>query len=154
MNLSDDNTNYFSLQNITTENFDKIIKLDPNSEHMTPNIYSIAECLIMDKNKLFVNGIYYIDELIGTDHNGKEIIDYHIRMKGVSNSTLEYELKQEIKKENPCYENMLQMYMHLYEGNSIDFDLTEGMGKSRFKISKSFGVETIDKFSRQIKFIV
>jgi hypothetical protein len=96
----------------------------------------------------------YIDELIGTDHNGKEIIDYHIRMKGVSNSTLEYELKQEIKKENPCYENMLQMYMHLYEGNSIDFDLTEGMGKSRFKISKSFGVETIDKFSRQIKFIV
>jgi len=96
----------------------------------------------------------YIDELVGTDHNGKEIIDYHIRMKGVSNSTLEYELKQEIKKENPHYENMLEMYMHLYKGNSIDFDLTEGMGKSRFRISKSFGVETIDKFSRQIKFIV
>lgn len=94
----------------------------------------------------------YIDELVGTAHDGKEIIDYHIRMKGVSNSTLEYELQQELKKENPYYTNMLEMYQHLFKGNSIDFDLTEGMGKSRFKISKSFGVSTIDKFSREIKF--
>jgi len=91
----------------------------------------------------------YIDELVGTDHNGKEVIDYHIRMKGIPNSTLEYELKR-----NPNYGNMLGMYMQLYNGKSIDFDLTEGMGKSRFRISKSFGVETIDKFSRQIKFMV
>ena len=27
----------------------------------------------------------YIDELVGKDANGKEVVDYHIRMKGVPN---------------------------------------------------------------------
>lgn len=88
----------------------------------------------------------YVDRLVGKDCDGNEVVDYHIRLKGVPNSTIEYEIKhQDIG-------DVINLYESMYNGNSINFDLTEGMGKSRFQIQKNFGVKTITDFKRNICF--
>jgi hypothetical protein len=88
----------------------------------------------------------YIDRLVGIDEDGNERVAYHIRLKGVPNSTIEYEIKHQE------YENAIELYEELYEGEKINFDLTEGMGKCRFQIQKNFGVKTLKKFDRIISF--
>jgi hypothetical protein len=88
----------------------------------------------------------YVNRLVGTDEDGNERIDYHIRLKGVPNSTIEYEIKHQ------NFDNVIQLYEKLYKGEKINFDLTEGMGKSRFQIQKNFGVRTLKEFNRSISF--
>ena len=88
----------------------------------------------------------YVNRLVGIDEDGNEIIDYHIRLKGVPNSTIEYEVDRQ------KFKNVIEMYEKLHQGNKINFDLTEGMGKSRFQIQKNFGVKTLNKFDRSISF--
>jgi ribosomal protein S18 acetylase RimI-like enzyme len=46
-----------SLEEITDQNFDKVISLNPNSDHMTPNKSSIAEFTKLDHDKAFMNAI-------------------------------------------------------------------------------------------------
>lgn len=46
-----------SLEQITSQNFERVICMNPNSDHMTPNVYSIAEFSTMDHNKAFMNAI-------------------------------------------------------------------------------------------------
>lgn len=88
----------------------------------------------------------YVDKLVGKDCDGNEVIDYHIRLKGVPNTTIEYEIKhQDIG-------DVIKLYEKMHSGECINFDLTEGMGKSRFQIQKNFGVKTVTDFKRKICF--
>lgn len=88
----------------------------------------------------------YIDRLVGLDDNNNEIIDYHIRLKGVPNSTIEYEIN------NQQIGDAIKLYEKLYGDETINFDLTEGHGKARFQIQKNFGIKTLEKFDRKISF--
>lgn len=88
----------------------------------------------------------YIDELVGIDHEGKQRVAYHARMKGVSNDAIEYTKKQK------QYDNLVELYTDLYNGESISFDLCCGGDKAVFKFSGSMSVQTMPTFIREISF--
>ena len=88
----------------------------------------------------------YIDKLEGKSDEGETIVDYHIRMKGIPNSCIEYTFKKE------QFNNPLEMYEKLYEGKEIKFDLLQGKAKDMFKFSKNYSIHTLLEFQRTIKF--
>ena len=94
---------------------------------------------------IFLGKKCYIDELKGIDENGKEQTDYHIRMKGVPNSTIKHTAKN-------LNINVFQLYEKLYQGDKIKFDLTEGGVKANFKINKNGTINTLSFFERIISF--
>ena len=101
---------------------------------------------VVAKRSIFLGKKCYIDELVGTDENGKEKIGHHIRMKGVPNSCVLYTAK----KEN-C--DVFELYEKLYNGEKIMFDLTEGGNKDNFKYHTNSSVETLVDFKREICFV-
>jgi hypothetical protein len=94
---------------------------------------------------IFLGKKCYIDELKGIDENGKEQTDYHIRMKGVPNSTIKYTAKN-------LNLSVFELYEKLYKGDKIKFDLTEGGAKANFKINKNGTINTLPFFERIISF--
>lgn len=88
----------------------------------------------------------YIDRLEGTSDDGEIIVDYHIRMKGIPNSCIEYTYKKE------QFNNPLEMYEKLHDGESINFDLLQGKAKDMFKFNKNYSIHTLLEFQRTIKF--
>jgi hypothetical protein len=101
---------------------------------------------IYANRSIFLGKKCYIDELHGTDEKtGEQKVDYHIRMKGVPNSTIKHTAKN-------LGLTVYQLYEKLYEGKAIKFDLTEGGAKANFKINKNGSINTLAFFERVIKF--
>ena len=94
---------------------------------------------------IFLGKKCYIDELKGVDEYGKEQTDYHIRMKGVPNSTIKYTAKS-------IGVSVYELYEKLYKGDAIKFDLTEGGAKANFKVNKNGTINTLPFFERIICF--
>lgn len=88
----------------------------------------------------------YIDELVGIDEDGNEHVEYHIRMKGIPNSCINY------TTEKMGLQNPYELYRKLLKGNSVNFDLTQGQAKAIFKFNNNYTVETITAFDRRVKF--
>jgi hypothetical protein len=109
--------------------------------------FDLKDCENVFANRsIFLGKKCYIDELYGTDEKtGEQKIDYHIRMKGIPNSTI----KHTAKKMNI---GVFELYEKLYAGESIKFDLTEGGVKANFKINKNGTINTLSFFERIIKF--
>jgi len=112
--------------------------------------HSDFESKIIKKNihasrSIFLGKKCYIDELKGLDDNDNEVIDYHIRLKGVSNDAILYECKR--RKINPY-----ELYEMLYNYETINFDLGCGGLKCNFKFNKDFTIINNDDFKRKIKF--
>lgn len=101
---------------------------------------------IYARRSIFLGKKSYIDELVGTDADGKEHIDYHIRMKGIPNSCLLYTAS----KLN--YANVFDMYADLYAGKSIEVDLTNGGDKANFKFNPDYSCNTLSLFKRTMAF--
>jgi len=98
---------------------------------------------IVSVESYFLGKKMYIDKLQGEDkENGNINIDYHIRLKGVPNSSIIYTSKQLNK-------NVMNLYQDLYNGEKIEFDLLEGGEKSKFeyKLGEYYMKEN---FKRQI----
>jgi diamine N-acetyltransferase len=53
------------LGDITIDNLKEIIDLDPNLNHATPTIYSLAQYALFDHSKSFINSILLDDIIIG-----------------------------------------------------------------------------------------
>jgi hypothetical protein len=83
----------------------------------------------------------YIDKLKG---DGPEI-DYHIRMKGVSNDSIRY-YAQKHKL------SMFDIYVKLYQGKKITFDLACDGTKCCFNFNSDLTISSLYKFERDIKF--
>jgi dGTP triphosphohydrolase len=94
---------------------------------------------------IFLGKKCYIDELKGIDENGQEQTDYHIRMKGVPNSTIKHTAKN-------LGITVFELYEKLYDGEAIKFDLTENGAKENFKINKNGTINTLPFFERIISF--
>jgi hypothetical protein len=94
---------------------------------------------------IFLGKKCYIDELYGTDEKGEQKIDYHVRMKGVPNSTIKHTAKN-------LGVSVYELYEKLYQGDAIKFDLTEGGAKANFKINKNGTINTLSFFERVIAF--
>ena len=87
----------------------------------------------------------YLDQLIGYDENDIKLIEYHIRMKGVSNDSIHYY----------CEQNnitLIELYEKLFNGETIEFDLLSGGRKCKFKQNKEFTICSLTSFPRKIKF--
>jgi len=54
-----------TLKQISSKNFDEVIRLDPGSEHMTPNLKSIIEFINMDRKMTFADAVYIENKIIG-----------------------------------------------------------------------------------------
>jgi hypothetical protein len=94
---------------------------------------------------IFLGKKCYIDELKGIDENGQEQTGYHIRMKGVPNTTIKHTAKN-------LGITVFELYEKLYQGDKIMFDLTEGGAKANFKINKNGTINTLPFFERIISF--
>ncbi|MDR1819328.1 MAG: DNA polymerase [Methanobrevibacter sp.] len=81
----------------------------------------------------------YLDVLTNEDDD----IDYHIRLKGIPNQVIW----------NYCKNNEVgieELYMKLYNGETIIFDLTDG--SQAFKKGKTYEYNTLSTFNRKVKF--
>jgi hypothetical protein len=94
---------------------------------------------------IFLGKKSYIDELNGTDKDGNIKTDYHIRLKGIPNSTIHHTCK--LMKLTP-----IELYEKLYNGEVVEFDLTNAGSKVNFKNEADYTIHTLKKFTRSIKF--
>jgi hypothetical protein len=95
---------------------------------------------------VFLGKKCYIDALEGINSKGEKVEGYHIRMKGIPNKVIEYTSK----KLN--YKNVFDMYLDLYNGIEISFDLTNDGSKANFKFNKDYTINTLSIFTRNISF--
>ena len=95
----------------------------------------------VSQRSYFIGKKIYIDEL--TDKNGN--IDYHIRMKGISNGS--------IKAAAEKFGGLMELYKRLYEGEEICFDLLAS-GKPSFEIGDAFTIQTRREFFRNIQAMI
>jgi hypothetical protein len=95
---------------------------------------------------VFLGKKCYIDELECVAEDGKKYIDYHIRMKGVPTSCVLF------TSEKLVYSSPVEMYLDMYKGKSISFDLTENGKKDNFEMKCDYTITTKNKFERILKF--
>jgi hypothetical protein len=93
---------------------------------------------IIARRSIFLGKKSYIDELVGTNEKGEEVVDYHIRMKGIPNSCLHYASKKN------GFANIFDMY--------IEVDLTNNGEKANFKYNPDYSCETLSIFKRTMCF--
>jgi hypothetical protein len=98
-----------------------------------------TECVFLGKK-------VYCDKLEGLDKDGNAVVDFHSRLKSVSNDAIRYETA----KRN-C--TQLELYKNLYddERSHVDFDLTAGGQKLVFQYEKNMDITNRDKFTRRIR---
>jgi DNA-binding MarR family transcriptional regulator len=101
---------------------------------------------IYAKRSIFLGKKSYIDELVGTNSKGEEVIDYHIRLKGVPNSSILHACRK------LGYKTPFELYEAMYDGKAVEFDLTEEGEKCNFKMAKNYKVHTLSEFKRELKF--
>ena len=101
---------------------------------------------ITARRSIFLGKKSYIDELVGTNDKGEEVVDYHIRMKGIPNSCLLY------ASEKNGYANIFDMYEALYNNKSIEVDLTNEGKKANFKYEADYSCHTLSIFKRTMCF--
>lgn len=108
--------------------------------------FNMKDCKnVYARNSIFLGKKSYIDELCGTDEEGNDHIDYHIRMKGISNDAIKYYCDKE--KINP-----LQLYEKLFNGDSVEFDLTCNGNKFIAKYDKNYSINNVTDFKRKVQF--
>ena len=97
---------------------------------------------------IFLGKKSYIDELVGTDEDGKKVYDYHIRMKGIPNNVVKYHAKKKYPNDKDC---CYKLYKDLYDGDAVYFDLLCDGKKVSFEHNK-MTVKNRGKFTRCLKF--
>ena len=102
---------------------------------------------IYARRGIFIAKKFYCDELVGVDKDGNEVIDYHVRMKGIPNKVIDYTWKK------MGYSNPFEMYQDLSKGKGIDFDLTNDGTRANFKFHNNYTVSTLPYFVRRIQFV-
>jgi len=95
---------------------------------------------IYSNKSIFLGKKCYIDELRGTNKEGKEEIMYHMRMKGIPSTCITYTAKKLGLK------NEYELYERLYNNEKIQFDLLEGNKKVMFKRNVDKSIETLRNF--------
>jgi hypothetical protein len=94
---------------------------------------------------IFLGKKCYIDKLEGKDEYGNNAVDYHIRMKGISNKSILYKSIQENK-------SLLEIYKNLLNGNKEKFDLACGGNKCCFVFNNDYTIKSKYEFLREVKF--
>ncbi len=115
-------------------------------DYYDEKIDDFVQCKNIHASKsIFLGKKSYIDVLHGTDSNGNIKVGYHIRLKGIPNSTILHKCK--LMGINP-----FELYEKLYYGAKIEFDLTNSGTKVNFKNEADYSIHTLNKFTRVVKF--
>jgi hypothetical protein len=101
---------------------------------------------VFSRRAIFLGKKAYIDELVGKDKEGNEVIDYHIRLKGIPNSVILHHT------ETHGFKNPFELYEKLSRGDTVAFDLTNDGTKANFKFNKNYTVNTLSIFTRAVKY--
>ena len=96
---------------------------------------------------IFLGKKCYIDKLEGINKDGEKENGFHIRMKGIPEKCIHYVVENSAK-----YNDVMDLYEDLYNGNEVAFDLTNGGSKANFKFNKDYTINTLSLFTRVIKF--
>ena len=99
---------------------------------------------IYARNTIILGKKMYIDELVGLDKDGNEVIDHHIRFKGISNDSIMFQCE----KDN-C--DPLELYERLYKGEAVLVDLLCGGSKPCFKFNSNYTIKASSKFERTMR---
>ena len=103
---------------------------------------------------IFLGKKCYIDLLRGTADDGTSVDGYHIRMKGVPNSTIKHTAN--MLYNGNIDDNLFSLYQSLYEGNQVEFDLLEykdGVSnRVNFKFDKNGAIRSMAEFKRELSF--
>jgi len=102
---------------------------------------------IVATKSIFLGKKCYIDKLEGTNSKGEKETGFHIRMKGIPEKCIHYVVEHSDK-----YNDVMDLYIDLYNGNEVSFDLTNGGTKANFKFNNNYTINTLSMFSRSIKF--
>jgi len=102
---------------------------------------------IVAVKSIFLGKKCYIDKLEGTNSKGEKETGFHIRMKGIPEKCIHY-----VVQNTPKYNDVMDLYIDLYNGNEVAFDLTNGGSKANFKFNKDYTINTLSLFTRAIKF--
>ena len=94
---------------------------------------------------IFLGKKCYIDKLEGKDEYGNNAVDYHIRMKGISNKSILFKSIQEDK-------SLLEIYKNLLNGDKEKFDLACGGNKCCFVFNNDYTIKSKYEFLREVKF--
>jgi hypothetical protein len=94
---------------------------------------------------IFLGKKCYIDKLEGKDENGNAVVDYHIRMKGVSNNAIKHKAKIEQR-------DFMEIYKSLLDCNKELFDLCCGGEKINFEYNSNYTITTKKEFNRVLSF--
>tara|TARA_R110001632_G_scaffold30883_1_gene80869 strand:+ start:364 stop:3594 length:3231 start_codon:yes stop_codon:yes gene_type:complete len=145
-------TDSMHIRNIDIKKLNDNFKLKYNKELIGKNMgqfHTDFTSKILDKKtiyakrSIFLGKKCYIDEL--TDKKGK-IIDYHIRMKGISEDSIKYHAYLDFK--NDPY----LLFEYLYEGNEYTFDLTCNNLKCCFESVNMNTIRSREAFNRKVSF--
>jgi hypothetical protein len=102
---------------------------------------------IVATKSIFLGKKCYIDKLEGTNSKGEKETGFHIRMKGIPEKCIHY-----VVENTPKYKDVMDLYIDLYNGAEVAFDLTNGGSKANFKFNKDYTINTLSMFTRSIKF--
>jgi len=112
--------------------------LNNNKEYKPdPEIYAVES--------IFLGKKCYIDKLCGKDEFGNIVYDYHIRMKGVSDSAIKHKAKVEQK-------SFMEIYERLFRGVGETFDLCCGGEKPQFEFNSNYTISSKKSFPRTLRF--
>jgi hypothetical protein len=89
---------------------------------------------------IFLGKKSYVD-IVRITENGLEKFDYHLRMKGIPNRCL--------KKKSEEFNSPFDMYMKMYDGKEVEFDLLDCC---KFKVNKNFTTSNNTLFKRVLSF--
>ena len=103
---------------------------------------SVGEIVAVES--IFLGKKCYIDKLVGKDEDGNKLVDYHIRMKGVSTNCIKF------KGDAEYGGDYMKMFNELYEGKTLEFNLL-AVAPS-FELCKNMNIRSRKKFSRKISF--
>jgi len=112
--------------------------LNNNKEYEPdPEIYA--------EESIFLGKKCYIDKLCGKDEFGNIVYDYHIRMKGVSDSAIKHKAKVE-------QISFMEIYERLFRGVGETFDLCCGGEKAVFEFNSNYTISSKKSFPRTLRF--
>lgn len=94
---------------------------------------------------IFLGKKCYIDKLEGKDEYGNDVVDYHIRMKGIPNKSILYKSINENKE-------LMEIYNNLHNGYKEKFDLACGGNKTCFVFNNDYTIKSKYEFLREVKF--
>jgi hypothetical protein len=114
---------------------------------------------VFSRRAIFLGKKAYIDELVGQDKEGNEVVDYHIRLKGIPNLVILDHAKRfgRVRSDIEHYDeasnkNVFELYQDLSDGITIPFDLTNNGEKPNFKFHNNYTINTLSIFTRAVKY--